>query len=74
MSREQLAALALGQIAADAGRQRGALDEARDLLVVEPLCANGLSLTRHTAEQRAVGNTRKLQPGLKRHDGAGRIG
>ncbi len=74
MAGKQLSALALRQIAAHAGGQRGALDEPGDLLVVEPIGADCLALPGHPAEQRAVRDAAELQPGLQRHDRAGGVG
>ena len=74
MAGEHHPAFAFRQIATHACRQRGSLDETRDLLVVKPLRSHGLALTGHPAEQRAMDDPRELEPGLERDDGAGRIG
>jgi hypothetical protein len=50
VSGKQLAALALRQIAPDASRQRGPLDESGNLLVVESLGANSLAVAGNATE------------------------
>src|SRR5690606_19837754 len=62
------------QIAADPGGQRGALDEAGDLLIVEPARADLPALCGDAAKQRSVGDPCKIEPGLQRHHRAGGVG
>ena len=63
--------VAFGQIAAHARGDRQALDEARDVAVVETF---GTDLAPdHRPEQRPTRNARELQPGLERGDRAGRV-
>src|SRR5208337_2398338 len=63
--------VAFGQIAAHPCGDRQALDEARDVAVVETF---GSDLAPdHRPEHRASGDTREFQPGLERGDRAGRV-
>ena len=64
--------LALRQIAADAGGQRGAFDQTGDVPVGHPL---GADLAADDApEHRPDRNPRKFQPGLQCNDRASRVG
>lgn len=65
---------ALRQIAADARCQGGALDQAGDLLVIEPVGADVLALPGHPAKQGAMANAAKFEPGLQSNDRTGGIG
>ena len=57
-------ALTFPQIAANGCGQRGALDEAGNLLVVQTIDAHLLSLSCHLPEERATSDTGTLHPGL----------
>src|SRR6516162_6774573 len=61
------------KIAAHAGGKGGALDQAHDVLVVEPGETYLLTVLRHTTEQRSVRDAGEVEPSLQRHNGAGVI-
>jgi hypothetical protein len=65
---EGQAALALGQVAADARRQRGALDQTRDMPVIEPVRPDAAVFPGDPPEHRAMGNPPEPDPGLQRRD------
>ena len=73
MPGEFLFPLRLRQIAADAGGKRGALDQAGDMLVGEPVGAGLFPACGNSSEQRTVGDASELEPGLKRRDRAGEV-
>lgn len=64
MARKLLFPLAFGEIAAHTGGQDRALDQPGYLLIVKSLGANRFALTSDTAEQWAIRDAGKLQPGL----------
>ena len=73
MSGELLAPFAFGEIAADTGGERGALDQPSDMPVGQPVGAGFFAATCDPAEQRSVGDARELEPGRKGDDRAGEI-
>lgn len=74
VTRELSGTIRLAEIAAHAGGQGRFLDEARDLLVMQPIRPDVLALAAHPPEQRALFDPGEADPGLQRHDRAGGIG
>jgi hypothetical protein len=56
---------------ANAGGERRALDQPRHMLVGQPVWTGLLAAARNPPEQRSMGDTAELQPGLQGDDGAG---
>ena len=71
MAREFFLPLALAEVAAHAGRERGMFDQPRDVPVGQAVGADFSA--NHPPEQRPDRNPPKLQPGLERGDRAGRL-
>ena len=72
MPGEFLLPFGLGQIGPDAGGERGALDQAGDVLVGQPVGAD-LFAVRNGAEQRPVADAGKAEPGFQRRNRAGGV-
>ena len=73
MAGKQLYPFGLGQLAANAGGKNGLLDEAGDLLVLQPFGTDGLALAGDAAEQGAMADPAEFQSGFDRGDRASEI-
>ena len=69
-----MAPFAFRKIAADAGGERGPLDQPGDVPVGQPVGAGVLAARRDPPEQRPVDDARELEPGRKGDDRAGEVG
>ena len=73
MSGKQRKTLFLGQVRSNTGVQDRALDQARDMFVVQPCCSDAFAIPRYADKDRPEVDLGKVQPVLQRMHGTGLI-